>query len=435
VTLGYCLRVMICFLVGGLIARWLHRCLERWPEIEEVGASYRAAAKPWVPRGGSDRTLAGWRALPILGWWGVRDVPLRARRRYLVVELLTAVLFAGLYLCEVPEWSANPLLASSTYHVGGPLASATAAANATWLLHVRYLFHAGLLVFLVVATFIDLDHKIIPDAITLPGGIWAVAGQLLTGCMAIVPVWYQDPRGLTIMEIVAWTMSPDGSPPQHLAWLGSLRGTPAWATEFPHWHGLAVAVAGLVVGGGAIWGVRWVGFRALGREAMGFGDVTLMAMIGAAIGWQPAIAVFVLAPMCAAGVAFLQWLLSGQRELPFGPYLSLATVLMLLFGQTVLPPFESLLSFFGPALPLVVVWLLATLWAMLVFWRGVQRLLGWDDGDDELVDVWSSADQLQFLASEQSDPSRGQWANTSNWPGVEVGMGLRQEHVWKSGES
>ena len=75
---------------------------------------------------------------------------------------------------------------------------------------------------------------------------------------------------------------------------------------------------------------------ALRREAMGFGDVTLMAMIGAFLGWQAAVLTFFLAPFF--GLAHALWKLvtylgkrlsgrqssSADRELPFGPYLSMA---------------------------------------------------------------------------------------------------------------
>ena len=54
---------------------------------------------------------------------------------------------------------------------------------------------------------------------------------------------------------------------------------------------------------------------------MGFGDVTLMAMIGAFLGWQACIVIFFLSPFAALFVAVAQWMLTGRRDIAFGPYL------------------------------------------------------------------------------------------------------------------
>jgi prepilin signal peptidase PulO-like enzyme (type II secretory pathway) len=56
-----------------------------------------------------------------------------------------------------------------------------------------------------------------------------------------------------------------------------------WATP-PAWIGLESALVGMAASGGLVWMVRIIGRATLGREAMGFGDVTLMAMIGAFLG-------------------------------------------------------------------------------------------------------------------------------------------------------
>ncbi len=428
--------VAVWFVVGGLVARWLNRCVERWPTIERVDQSWRATLEPWCPLGTDipvSRLLTGWRWIPVIGWNRVDGVSRSRRWRYATMELITGLIFAGLYLCELAPWSANPLTTSSLFHQAGPLAVPGIGAHAGTVLWARFLFHLILVAALVVATWIDFDHRIIPDSITLPGAILGLTGQLALGCCAILPVWYQDPRGLTLVEIFAWLASPDGSPPAIWAWMARLRGTPDWSIAWPHLHGLAVGVVGAIVGGGMVWGVRIVGHRALGREAMGFGDVTLLAMIGTFLGWQPCVAVFVIGMLVAAAVALVQLVFSGQRELPFGPYLALGAVCVLLAGRWVLPTFENMLSFFGPLLPLVVVWLLVTLWAMLATWRGVQQLLGWSTDEEEIDIEWTSADQLQFLASEQSDPRQGQWP-VERWPGVDAGAGLKAEREWKHNE-
>jgi prepilin signal peptidase PulO-like enzyme (type II secretory pathway) len=68
----------------------------------------------------------------------------------------------------------------------------------------------------------------------------------------------------------------------------------------------------------------------VGREALGFGDVTLMAMVGAFFGWQFVwIAVF-LGPCLGVPLIVIRLVLTGNEETPFGPYLSIATVYLML---------------------------------------------------------------------------------------------------------
>jgi len=71
--------------------------------------------------------------------------------------------------------------------------------------------------------------------------------------------------------------------------------------------------------------VRIVGTAALKREAMGFGDVTLLAMIGSFVGWQAALLVFFVAPFLGIVIGVLQWIARGEHEIPYGPFLCLAT--------------------------------------------------------------------------------------------------------------
>ena len=66
------------------------------------------------------------------------------------------------------------------------------------------------------------------------------------------------------------------------------------------WAGLLTALVGLVGSGGIVWAVRLIGTAALRREAMGFGDVTLMMMIGTFLGWQACLIAFFLAPFAGA---------------------------------------------------------------------------------------------------------------------------------------
>src|SRR5206468_1860544 len=84
-------------------------------------------------------------------------------------------------------------------------------------------------------------------------------------------------------------------------------GWPAWLAAHPHAAGVATSVIGFLVGAGLVWIIRVLGTAALGKEAMGFGDVTLMAMVGSFLGWQAIVLVFFLAPFFGLIVGLIQW--------------------------------------------------------------------------------------------------------------------------------
>ena len=109
-----------------------------------------------------------------------------------------------------------------------------------------------------------------------------------------------------------------------LAVIGSIGIAVTWRIGGPHWAGLGSGLAGMVIGGGFVWLVRILATAVMHREAMGFGDVTLLAMIGVFLGWQAAIVVFFLAPLAAVFVGVARLVLRGEKEIPFGPFLCLA---------------------------------------------------------------------------------------------------------------
>lgn len=103
------------------------------------------------------------------------------------------------------------------------------------------------------------------------------------------------------------------------------------------------SLLGLLVGVVLVWGVRIVGRVALGVEAMGFGDVILTGMIGAYIGWQGVLVVFFLAPFFGLFFGFIRHFFSSGPQIPYGPFLALATVVYVVFRENFT---ESLASWF-----------------------------------------------------------------------------------------
>ncbi|MFP4353972.1 MAG: prepilin peptidase [Phycisphaerae bacterium] len=119
------------------------------------------------------------------------------------------------------------------------------------------------------------------------------------------------------------------------AWL-AVTHLPALGDVWTRWHGgrrwganlagLEGALFGYLIGGLWIWGTRILGTLSFGKEAMGLGDVHILAAVGAVTGWiVPSIAFF-LAPFAALGWAVFLLFRRNQRELPYGPWLAVASI-------------------------------------------------------------------------------------------------------------
>jgi prepilin signal peptidase PulO-like enzyme (type II secretory pathway) len=87
---------------------------------------------------------------------------------------------------------------------------------------------------------------------------------------------------------------------------------------------VASALIGIVAGMVLIWGFRLIARSVLGIEAMGFGDVTLMGMIGGFLGWQPCLLIVFAAPFIGLIYGIVLWILGRGQALPYGPFLCLA---------------------------------------------------------------------------------------------------------------
>lgn len=172
----------------------------------------------------------------------------------------------------------------------------------------RYAYHAVLIALLILSTAVDFDCYVIPDSITFIGTILGLCGACLIGEVQICHLW------------VDWSMA-----------IPQLRGPliPAWYDSYRFWHALCWSLAGSLTGAGLTWVARRISTLVLRQEAMGLGDVTLMAMIGSFIGWQAVTLVFLIAPLTGLTIGILIRMLTGKTYLPYGPWLSMATVIVL----------------------------------------------------------------------------------------------------------
>jgi leader peptidase (prepilin peptidase)/N-methyltransferase len=139
---------------------------------------------------------------------------------------------------------------------------------------------------LVAITFIDFDHQIIPDVISLPGIVVGFAFSFF------------------------------------LPWLG-------WRSS----------LIGIVAGGGIIWLIIELYYRLRKEEGMGGGDVKLLAMIGAFLGWRAILftlfAASLVGSVVGVSLMFLQKK-DGKLAIPFGPYLALGAVLYIFYGKQII---------------------------------------------------------------------------------------------------
>lgn len=194
--------------------------------------------------------------------------------RYPMVEILTALLFAGLV------WVKEP---------------ANMEAQLSWGIHLgTYLVYFYVLAVIVAVTFIDLDFQIIPDELTYSGMAIALIASLL------LPSLHEE-CGF---------------------YLESLN---------PHLAGGLSALAGALLGGGTLYLVGVVGRVALKREALGMGDVKYMIFMGGILGAEGVLLVFFIGCALGSVVGLPVRFISGRREIPFGPFLSAGVVLLLFF--------------------------------------------------------------------------------------------------------
>jgi leader peptidase (prepilin peptidase) / N-methyltransferase len=196
--------------------------------------------------------------------------------RYPAVELITAALFVGV-----------------AWHDG--LSAA---------LPFDLIFVAALL----ALVFIDAEHMILPNVITYPGIVFALIARIAIPFLSGTP-HFDDIPSLSS---------------------GALAGMPLWVVS------IAGAALGALIGGGSLWLMGWTWEKLRGIEAMGLGDVKMMFMVGAYLGWRLTILTIFVGVLTGSVIGVLLMARQGQRNmqmlLPFGVFLGLGAIAALLFG-------------------------------------------------------------------------------------------------------
>lgn len=169
---------------------------------------------------------------------------------------------------------------------------------------------------LVAVSFIDIEFRIIPDEISLPGA-------LLAPLVSLALPSIHEIREPYLVETMARLLGL----------------TPA---AWPRACALLASLVGMGVGAGIIWALGVVGRAIFRKEAMGFGDVKLMALVGGILGWKLALLGIVLGAFVGAVVGLLMLLRTRDTRLPFGPYLSLGSLVAMLHAGDIARLLEQL---------------------------------------------------------------------------------------------
>jgi leader peptidase (prepilin peptidase) / N-methyltransferase len=243
------LVITIVAVVGACVGSFLNVCIYRLPRHESI-------AWPGSRCTSCARALSWFDNLPILSWMALRGRCRTCRApisvMYPAVELATAGVFVAGYLL----YGLTPLAA------------------------VRVAFACALIVLFVT----DLQHKILPNVVTVPGVAVGFA------CSLFLPPGWRD------------------------------------------------SLIGIAVGGGVLFAIAEAYYRVRGQEGLGMGDVKLLGMIGAFLGWKLVLLTLVLASFAgslAGGILIASGRGSMKYALPFGTFLAVGALVAAIWGTPI----------------------------------------------------------------------------------------------------
>ena len=259
---------IIVFIFGSIVGSFLNVCIQRMPKLESV-----VWPRSHCPK--CKKRIAAYDNIPFISYillkGTCRSCQERISLRYPLVELLTALLMLALFN--------------------------------RFGLNYNFFLYMVMLWGLIIATFVDIPHRIIPDEVS-------VGGMIVGFIMASI-------KGLNL-EPITYNLKP-----------------------------MLDSILGIITGGGIIYltGALFdlVYFKLLKRpaingetESMGGGDVKLLAMIGAFLGPQKALLTFFLAPFLGIVIGAINLITKRDHTIPYGPFLSLAALLSLFWGNRII---------------------------------------------------------------------------------------------------
>lgn len=264
--------LLFSVLIGLAIGSFLNVCISRMPHSESV-----VHPRSRCPQ--CRKQIAGYDNIPVLSYLLLggrcRHCKKSISVRYPLTEALTGLISALIYF---------------KYGLGLEFA-------------VYLVFSAAL----IVLAFIDADHRILPDPITL-NGVWI-------GLLLSLVIFIPGPFVARALQYTGFSFPSD----RLVSFTASL--------------------VGALVGGGILWVVGEAYFRIRGVEGMGFGDVKMMAMVGAFLGTPRTVFTIMAGSLLGSVIGLILMRFGGkdkEYELPFGTFLSLGAIVALLYGDTLI---------------------------------------------------------------------------------------------------
>lgn len=262
------LAKIIIFIFGSIVGSFLNVCIQRMPNLESVvwPRSHCPKCKKRIP---------GYDNIPFISYillkGRCRSCKEKISLRYPLVELLTALLMLALFN--------------------------------RFGLNYNFFLYMVMLWSLIIATFVDIHHRIIPDEVS-------VGGMII---------------GFIMVSVIGFTLCP---------------------LKF-NFSPMMQSLLGIITGGGIIYLTGTLFdlfyFKLLKHppingetESMGGGDVKLLAMIGAFMGWKMALLVFFLAPFLGVVIGIANLVIKKDHTIPYGPFLSIAALLSLFWGNKII---------------------------------------------------------------------------------------------------
>ena len=266
--------------VGAIIGSFLNVVIHRLPREESIVFPNSTCPK-------CRKAIKAYDNIPILSYLILRgrcrNCGVHISSRYPAVEALTAILFAAV-----------------TWHDGVSFALA---------------FDLAFAASMVALVFIDAEHMILPNAITYPGIVFAIIARILLPYLA-GPAHFDDLPQL-------------------------LNAFPTLPVVLVSTIGAAI---GALAGGGSLWLMGFLWEKLRGVEAMGFGDVKMMLMVGAFLGWRLTILTILIGALTGSIAGIVVMYRRGrnmQMMLPFGIFLGIGSVVSLLFGARIIAWYAS----------------------------------------------------------------------------------------------
>jgi leader peptidase (prepilin peptidase) / N-methyltransferase len=254
----------LVFVVGAIVGSFLNVCIVRLPKCESV-------VKPRSHCVHCQKMIPWYDNIPLVSYLVLggkcRFCGKKISIRYWIVELLTAGVFVWFYQAFglTPSYFAYMVMISG----------------------------------FIVAIFVDFEHRIIPDEISV-GGMC---------CGLVLSLFIPEMQGVAVAKMPVW---------------------------LAHLQSLGWSFVGALVGGASIYLMGLLGDVIFKKESMGGGDVKFLAMVGAFLGWQAALLTFFIAPFFGAVYGIVEKIRTKDSAIAYGPFLAVGALVSMFYGDAII---------------------------------------------------------------------------------------------------